>query len=130
MEDAPTLLKIPRSECPNIGIRLPKHKWPRSWSSVESLRSSFGRTMNGEAIRESSIKYTGGKKFRIGNAYLSTDRKGLFLSVYVDDIKLAGEKQNMSPTWKTLMKEVDLGDATSFLHHVYLGGTRRECQIS
>ena len=29
MEDAPTLLKIPKSECPDIWIRLPKHKWPK-----------------------------------------------------------------------------------------------------
>ena len=26
MEDAPSLLKIPKSECPDIWIRLPKHK--------------------------------------------------------------------------------------------------------
>ena len=26
MEDAPKLLKIPKSECPDIWIRLPKHK--------------------------------------------------------------------------------------------------------
>ena len=26
--------------------------------------------------------------------------KGLFLSVYVDDIKLAGKKQNLDPMWK------------------------------
>ena len=30
MEDAPTLLKIPKSECPDIWIRPPKHKWPKS----------------------------------------------------------------------------------------------------
>ena len=28
MEDAPSLFKIPKSECPDIWIRLPKHKWP------------------------------------------------------------------------------------------------------
>ena len=28
--------------------------------------------------------------------------KGLFLSVYVDDIKLAGKKQNIDPMWKVL----------------------------
>ena len=33
--------------------------------------------------------------------------KGLFLSVYVDDIKLAGKKQNLDPMWKILNKEVD-----------------------
>ena len=30
MEDAPTFLKIPKSECPDNWIRLPKHKWPKS----------------------------------------------------------------------------------------------------
>ena len=29
MEDAPKLLKIPKPECPDIWIRLPKHKWPK-----------------------------------------------------------------------------------------------------
>ena len=36
--------------------------------------------------------------------------KGLFLSVFVDDIKLAGKKQNIDPMWKVLNKEVDLGE--------------------
>ena len=56
--------------------------------------------------------------------------KGLFLSVYVDDIKMAGKKQHINPMWKILMKDVDLGEPTSFLAHVYLGCTQRECQIS
>ena len=30
MEDAHKILKIPKSECPNIWIRLPRHKWPKS----------------------------------------------------------------------------------------------------
>ena len=41
--------------------------------------------------------------------------------------KLAGTKHNISPTWKILMKDVDLGEPTSFLDHVYLGCTQREC---
>ena len=41
--------------------------------------------------------------------------KGLFLSVYVDDIKLAGKKQHIDPMWKVLNKEVDLGEPTFFL---------------
>ena len=35
MEDVPKLLKIPQSVCPDIRIRLPRHKWPKSWSSME-----------------------------------------------------------------------------------------------
>ena len=57
-------------------------------------------------------------------------KKGLFLSVYVDDIKLAGKKHNIDPMWKVLNKEVDLGEPTSFLDHVYLGCTQRQCEIS
>ena len=56
--------------------------------------------------------------------------KGLFLSVYVDDIKLAGKKQNIDPMWKVLNKEVDLGEPTCFLDHVYLGRTQRQCEIN
>ena len=50
--------------------------------------------------------------------------------MYVDDIKLAGKKQNLDPMWKVLNKEVDLGEPTSFLHHAYLGCTQRQCEIS
>ena len=50
MDDAPKLLKIPKSECPDIWIRLPRHKWPKSWSSMEDLWSSFGRTVMGKTI--------------------------------------------------------------------------------
>ena len=57
-------------------------------------------------------------------------KKRNILSVYVDDIKLAGKKQNINPMWKVLNKEVDLGEPTSFLDHVYLGCTERQCEIS
>ena len=46
----------------------------------------------------------------------------LLLSMYVDDIKLAGRKQNIDPTWKVLDKEVDLGEPTSFLDHTRPSG--------
>ena len=35
MEDAPSLLQLQKSESPEIWIRLPKHKWPKAWSSME-----------------------------------------------------------------------------------------------
>ena len=30
MKDTPWLLKIPKTECPDKWIRLPRHKWPKS----------------------------------------------------------------------------------------------------
>ena len=56
--------------------------------------------------------------------------KGLFLSVFVDNIKLDGKKQNIDPMWKVLNKEFELGEPTSFLDHVYLVCTQRQCEIS
>ena len=43
---------------------------------------------------------------------------------------MTGKKQNLDPMWKVLNKEVDLGEPTSFLDHVYLGCTQRKCEIS
>ena len=44
--------------------------------------------------------------------------------MYVDDITLAGKKQNINPMWKVLNKEVDLGEPTYFLDHAYLRCTQ------
>ena len=52
MEDAHKLLIIPKSDCPDIWIRLPRHKWPKSWSSMEDPvvlleRNLYGHPMAG-----------------------------------------------------------------------------------
>ena len=71
-----------------------------------------------------------GRKFQIEKFLFVHREKGLFLSAYVDDIKLAGKKHNIDPMWKVLHKEVDLEEPTSFLDHGYLGCTQRKCEIS
>ena len=50
MEDAPKLLKIPKSECPDIWIRQPRHKWPKSWSSMEDPVVSLERNLYGHPL--------------------------------------------------------------------------------
>ena len=50
MEDAPKLLKIPKSECPDIWIRLPRHKWPKSWSSMEDPVVLLERNLYGHPL--------------------------------------------------------------------------------
>ena len=47
--------------------------------------------------------------------------RGLSLSVYVDNIKLAGKTENIEPSWNCFHEDVDLEEPTSFLDHVYLG---------
>ena len=134
----PKILKIRKSECPDIWIRLPRHKWPKSWSSMEDPvvpleRNLYGHPLAGllwERQFEKVLLKHGWEKIPNWECLFVHCEKGLFLSVYVDDIKLAGKKHNIDPMWKVLNKEVDLGEPTSFLDHVYLGCTQRQCEIS
>ena len=50
MEDVPSLLKIPKSECPVIWIRLPRHKLPKSWSSMEDPVVPLERNLYGHPL--------------------------------------------------------------------------------
>ena len=50
LEDAPTLVKIPNSECPAVWIRLPRHKLPKSWSNNEDLVVLLERNFYGHPL--------------------------------------------------------------------------------
>ena len=47
--------------------------------------------------------------------------KKLFLSIYVDDFKMAGLQKNLKPIWADLRKYLDLDPETSLHGGVYLG---------
>ena len=137
MEDAPKLLKIPKSECPDNRIRLPRHNWPKSWSSMEDPvvpleRNLYGHPLAGlfweRRLEKILLKY-GWKKVSNWECFFVHREKGLFLSVDVDNMNLAGRKQNIDPMWQVLSKEVDFGEPASFLDHVYLGCIQRQCEI-
>ena len=94
MEDARKLLKIPKSECPDIWTRLPRHKWPKSWSSVEDPvvpleRNLYGHPLAGliwERQFEKILLKHGWEKIPNWECLFVHREKGLFLSVYVDDM--------------------------------------------
>ena len=126
LEDAHKLLKIPKSDCPDNGIRLPRHKWPKSWSSMEDPVVPLERNLYGQPLAgllgdrqfENILLKHGWEKIPNWECLFVHREKGLFLSVYVDDIKLVGKKHNIDPMSKVLKKEVDLEEPTSFLDHV------------
>ena len=112
MEDASKLLTIHKSECPDIWIRLRRHKWPKSWSSMEDPvvpleRNLYGHPLAGliweRQFEKIFLKY-GSEKVSNWECFFVLREKGLFLSVYVDDINLAGKKQNIDPMWKVSTK--------------------------
>ena len=83
MEDAPRLLGIPKSECPDTLMRLPRHKWPNTWSNIEDPvvhleRNLYGHPLAGllwERQVEEVLLKLGWEKYRIGNAYLFNGNK-------------------------------------------------------
>ena len=56
MQDAPTLLKIPKPESPDIWIRLPKHKWPKSWSRMKDPAVPLERNLYGHPLPRLSLE--------------------------------------------------------------------------
>ena len=101
MEDAPTLLKIPKSECADIWIRLPRHKWPKSWSSMEDPVVPLERNLDGHPLGgllwerefEKDPLEHGSEKSLNWECLFVHRARGLFLSVYVDDIQMAGKNR-------------------------------------
>ena len=81
MEDAPKFLKIPKSECPDIWIRPPRHKRPKSWSSIEGPvvpleRNLYGHPFAGLLWERQFEKVSNGTrlgaKFQIVNVSIRT----------------------------------------------------------
>ena len=96
-------------------------------------RNLYGHPLAGlpwERQLEKILLKHGWEKVSNWECFFVHRQKGLFFYVYVEDIKLAGKKQNFDPMWKELNKEVDLGEPTSFLDHVFLGSTHRQCEMS
>ena len=93
----PKNLKIPKSECPDTWIRLPRHKWPKSWSSMEDPVVPNERNLHGHPLAgllwerqfEKILLKHCWEKNPNWECFFVHREKGLFLSVHVDDIKLA-----------------------------------------
>ena len=102
MEDAHKLFKIPKSDCPDIWIR----------PVVPLERNLYGHPLAGlswERQFEKILLKHCWEKIPNCECLFVHRGKGLFSSVYMDNITLAGKKQNINPMWKLLIIEVDMG---------------------
>ena len=87
MEDAPKLLKIPKSECPDIWIRLPRHKWPKSWANIEDPvvcreRNVYGHPVSKiKTVRRISIGAWMGKSALLGILVCSSKTRIILISI-------------------------------------------------
>ena len=108
MEDAPRLFKNPNSECPDVWIRPPRHKWPKSGPNIEDPMVSLERNLYGHPLAgfywDYDVKSSGVEMFFVHRT------QGLLLSEYVDDIRCwkkaeygshVGELNETCGSWRT-----------------------------
>ena len=126
MEDAPTLMKIPKSECPDIWIRPPRHKWPKSWSSMEDPVVPLGRNLYGHPLAgliwerhfEKVLWEHGWGKFQIVNAYSLTEKKDcsclcMWMFFWLERNRTSTQCRKYE--WKTLVWENRHHSLTTFI---------------
>ena len=64
-----------------------------------------------------------GHKVERWENFYSHSQEQLFLSVYVDNVKMVGRTESVAPMWRKLRKHIDLEDSSLELHQLYLGCT-------
>ena len=76
LEDAARLLQFPKSECPDVWIRLPRHFWPKSWSSIEDPVVPWTKSVpTPTSLTRKFCWNLDGKKYRIENVFLFNEIK-------------------------------------------------------
>ena len=124
------------SACVETWIRLPIHQQPKSWKGIEDpvcrLRLNlYGHPLAGlywEKHCQKSIFGAGFEKVRGWECLYVHRQMKLFLSVYVDDFKMAGNKDNLNKMWKILQKTLDLEPPVPMNGNVYLGCTQKDME--
>ena len=115
-----------------------RHLWPKSWSSMEDPVVLLERNCtvilwqdcHGKGNLRRSYWSMAGRKFQIGNVSLYTVKKDYsYLCMWMTSNWLERNKI-LIRCGKYSTRKVDLGEPTSFLDHVYLGCTQRQCEIS
>ena len=121
MEDVHKIIEHSKSECPDIWVRLPRHKWPKSWSSMEDPVVPLERTVHGHPLagllwerqfEKSLFKTWVGENSKLGMSLCSSWKRVILISV-CGWHKIGWKETKSWSMWKVLDKEVDLGEPTS-----------------
>ena len=119
-------------------IKLPRRHRPDWWDKFEDPvclleRNLYGHPLAGLLWEKHSnrILMDLGWEAVQGWECLFVHRKEkLFLSVYVDDYKMAGDKKNMAAMWERMKAKIKLGDTVPFHESTYLGCQQENVTVS
>ena len=117
-------------------ISLPRNRRPKEWDKYEDpvclLRLNlYGHPLAGLfwEMRSTNILLSSGFEKITQRECLFVHRKEqLFLSVYVDDYKMAGNAENVKTMWEKLRTKIDLDDDLPLHDTVYLGNKQYEIE--
>ena len=119
---------------PKTYITLPRDRWPAHWHGkyerpvVELRISLYGHPLAGlfweEHSREAILK-CGWEPVQGWECLYKHYELGLFLSVYVDDFKMAGKADNLAKAWGDLGKYLDIDPPCELHKNIYLGSAQR-----
>ena len=113
LEVAPRLLKILESECPDVWMLLPRHKWPKSWRSIEDPvvpleRNLYGHPLAGlrwEIQFEEALVELGWEKnelvmfVRSSKAHVATPTKVTHVGVLLDGSRRCASFSLLAGFW-------------------------------
>ena len=129
MEDAPRLLRIPKSQCPHIWVRPPRHEWPKSrtmkiqWFFLNEVCTDTRWRIS--CVKDNSSKFCRNwnwKKIPNWKCLLVHRQQGPFSSKYNGTTTQWLEGNRIwRPSGRKLMKNVDLDAPTSILVDVHMG---------
>ncbi len=120
-------------------ISLPPSRRPKdgSWNGIEDpvckLRLNlYGHPLAGllwEKHCQAAVFKHGFTKVQGWECLYKNPTQQLFLSIYVDDFKMAGNANNISPMWAKLKQDLALEDPVPFNDATYLGCTQKSSPV-
>ena len=96
------------------------------------LRNLYGHRLAGltlEKLCQNAILAAGFQKIPGLECLFVHRQKQLFLSVYVDDFRMAGKKENLAPMYEVLRNILELEDAVPSYENMYLGCNQRNIKF-
>ena len=117
LDDLPELLGCNGKEVQaETWITLPRSRRPRSWDNIEDpvcrlKRNLYGHPIAGliwEKFCHKQLKSVGFQPIPGWESLFVHKARKLFLSVYVDDFRMAGPTEAVRQMWKELKKVLDL----------------------
>ena len=125
---------------PETWITIPYEYWPASWRNkgyvrpmVRLLANLYGHPLAGlywERHCHKALTKIGFQLVQGWECLYVHDEAKLFLSVYVDDFKMAGIKRNLAPMWARLRDELDLDPSVPLDNSTYLGCRQNNVQVN